>query len=172
MSLCRRPARRAAGHRRALIAACLMAVAHASGACVSPGCAVYPGGGADGTLARSTPRGGAEQLARSTPARRSLSTCELPGQSSYFSAVTDGPAQIAGEKNKGAVHIGGQLTLSPFYSQKVCVQMGHSTTSQALYVILAPTTRPSSLTMMTSRTTASLCSRTLAGRSTPPRTST
>jgi len=46
------------------------------------------------------------------------STCELPGEAIYFSVVTEGPAQISGEKNDGALHIAGQLTLAN-YKQKV-----------------------------------------------------
>jgi len=87
----------------------LMGVPLARGACVSPGCPAAAARPADGL---------ASFPAHSAP-RRALSTCELPGESLYFSAVTDGPAQIAGENNMGAVYIGGQLTLSPFYAQKV-----------------------------------------------------
>jgi len=86
----------------------LMGVPLARGACVYPGC----------LAAAARPAGGLASFPAHS-ARRALSTCELPGESFYFSAVTDGPAQIAGENNMGAVHIGGQLTLSPFYAQKV-----------------------------------------------------
>jgi len=89
--------------------ALLMAVSGARGACGSHGCpaaAAQPVGGLTPFPGRSAPR-------------RALATCALPGESFYFSAITEGPAQIAGEKNKGAIHIGGQLTLSTHYATKV-----------------------------------------------------
>jgi len=145
-------AKPAMGRRRAPLAACLLMslCSRVGGDCAAPGCL-------------EAPRPAAGARATAFPARRFLSTCELPGESFYFSAVTDGAAQIAGEKSKGAVHIGGQLTMSPNYAQTVCTHRCSRPCGRCTNPLSPPPAHRSSTTVRCRTRPVSRCSRTLAG---------